>query len=350
MPSVLIVDDSAIVRKVLFQKLSILPQITTVYSAPDPYIARDYIVKFLPDVVILDIEMPRMDGIQFLQKIMMYMPRPVIILSSLSTSGSDLALKALELGAFDVLSKPGGPFTVEEIIDILYQQILSAAHNSPKIKPQVHNPLQPKPETPLSKVYNSSNKTHKILAIGASTGGTQALQTVLTQLPANIPGTLVVQHMPVNFTKSFANRLNSLCHFEVKEAEHGDSVHSGRVLIAPGDFHMELQRSGANFHVKLHKGPREHYQRPAVDPLFRSVASLMQKDSMGIILTGMGMDGAQGLFEMKNWGAKTIAQDEASSIVWGMPKAAIKLGAAQEVLDLNEIPKKINFWNTQSSI
>lgn len=345
MYSILVVDDSAIVRKVLVQRLSLLPKISNIFTAPDPYVARNSIINHQPDLIILDIEMPRMDGIEFLEKIMTYMPRPVIILSSLASEKSPLTLSAIKIGAVDVISKPGGPFTVENVIDLLYQRIITTLDNSTKLEKKA---VKPSSYPDRKTYYNSFHKTHKILCFGASTGGTQALEKILTQLHSSIPGTLIVQHMPNNFTNTFARRLNSICAFEVKEAQNNDIVCPGRALIAPGGYHMELSQSGALLSIKLTKGPKEHFQRPAVDPLFRSVASIMQQDAMGIILTGMGADGAEGLLEMQKNGARTIAQNEASSVVWGMPKAAIKLNAANEILELSQISSQIIKWSNQN--
>jgi len=334
---VLIVDDSAIVRKILTEQLSKEPDIEVVGTAPDPYIARDKIVQLRPDVVLLDIEMPRMDGITFLKKLMKYYPLPVIIVSSLAPKGSRLAIEALEIGAVEVMCKPGGPYSVGDMITDLVQKIKAAA----KIKHiERKKPIEntgPK----LSIDSSALDTTNKVIAIGSSTGGTEALRKILPQFPPNSPGMVIVQHMPPGFTTAFANRLNELSQIKVKEAENGDSVIPGLALLAPGNYHMLLRRSGAKYFVEIKDGPRVHYQRPAVDVLFNSVAKAAGPNAIGVILTGMGADGAKGLLEMKRAGAKTIAQDERSCVVFGMPKEAIKLGAVDKVLPLHKIPEEV---------
>ena len=334
---VLIVDDSAVVRKVFSEQLSKQRGIEVVGTAPDPYVARERIVKLKPDVITLDIEMPRMDGITFLKKLMQYYPLPVIIVSSLTTKGSKLALEALSLGALEVIAKPGEAYSVGDMGVQLAEKI--RAVYGVKIKPA--NSLMP--EHPMADVIESkalSTTTNKIIAIGASTGGTEAVKQVLIRLPRNTPGGVVVQHMPAQFTASFAERLNELCPMTVKEAVNGDTVTTGQVLIAPGNFHMLLKRSGARYYVEVKTGPLVHYQRPAADVLFKSVARYAGANALGIILTGMGKDGAAGMLDMKNAGAVNIAQDERSSVVFGMPKEAIALGAADYVLDIHSIAGK----------
>jgi two-component system chemotaxis response regulator CheB len=335
---VLIVDDSAIVRKIFTEELSAEPDIEVVGSAPDPYIARDKIVQLKPDVITLDIEMPRMDGLTFLRKLMKYYPLPVIIVSSLSSKGSKMALEAIEDGAVEVLAKPGASYSVGDMGVQLKEKIRAASRV--KVSPSRPSPLIS--SAPVEKVRLAlSETTQKIVAIGASTGGTEALKEVLLQLPANTPGILIVQHMPAQFTKAFADRLNGLCSIRVKEAQDGDSVLTGQALIAPGNFHMLLRRSGAKYYVQVKDGPMVHHQRPAVDVLFDSVAQYAGANAVGVILTGMGADGAKGLLKMKQAGAKTLAQDEASCVVFGMPKEAIKLGAADQVVPLMEISPRI---------
>ncbi len=334
---VLIVDDSAVVRKVFSEQLSKQRGIEVVGTAPDPYVAREKIVKLKPDVITLDIEMPRMDGITFLKKLMQHYPLPVIIVSSLTSKGSKIALEALSLGALEVISKPSEAYSVGDMGVQLAEKI--RAVYGVKLKPANSR----MPERPMAGVIESkalSATTHKIIAIGASTGGTEAIKQVLIRLPRNSPGVVVVQHMPAQFTTSFAERLNELCPMTVKEAENGDTVTTGQVLIAPGNFHMLLKRSGARYYVEVKTGPLVHYQRPAVDVLFKSVARFAGANALGIILTGMGKDGAAGLLEMKNAGAVNIAQDERSSVVFGMPKEAIAIGAADYVLDINSIAGK----------
>lgn len=330
---VLVVDDSAIVRKIFSEQLSKEIGIEVVGTAPDPYVARDKIVKLKPDVITLDIEMPRMDGLTFLKKLMKFYPLPVIIVSSLTSKGSDLALQAISLGALEVISKPNSAYSVGDMGVQLAEKIRAVA----KIKvTSKKNIISEK-----SKVNITSKAllrtTNKLIVIGASTGGTEAIKTVLTMLPQNSPGTLVVQHMPAQFTTSFAERLNELCEMEVKEAKDGDSVINGQALIAPGNYHMLLKRSGSRYYVKIKQGPLIHYQRPAADVLFKSTAKYAGANALGIILTGMGKDGAAGLLAMKNAGAVTIAQDEKSCVVFGMPKEAIDIGAVDHVKDINDI-------------
>jgi len=331
---VLIVDDSAVVRKVFSEQLSRQRGIEVVGTAPDPYVARRKIVKLKPDVITLDIEMPRMDGIMFLRKLMQYYPLPVIIVSSLSTKGSKLALEALSLGALEVISKPGEAYSVGDMSVQLAEKIRAVYGAKLKpFNPQTH-------ERPLEGVIESkalSTTTHKIIAVGASTGGTNAIKQILTRLPRNTPGVLVVQHMPAQFTTSFAERLNEICPMSVKEAVDGDTVITGQALIAPGNFHMLLKRSGARYYVEVKTGPLVHYQRPAVDVLFKSVARYAGANALGIILTGMGKDGAAGMLDMKKAGAVNIAQDERSCVVFGMPKEAIAAGGVDYVRDINSI-------------
>ena len=322
---VLIVDDSAIVRKIFSEELSKYSDIEIIGTAPDPYVARDKIITLKPDVLTLDIEMPRMDGLTFLRKLMKYYPVPTVIVSSLTPAGGKLTLEAMDIGAVDVIAKPGGSYSVGDMSWQLVEKIRAAAR-AKVFKQETGNTVIPR--TPIKSLLQTS---HKIIAVGASTGGTEALKRVLTPLPANSPGIVVVQHMPANFTAAFANRLNTLCQMSVKEAKDNDSVVPGTVLIAPGNYHMLLRRSGAMYYVQVKTGPMVHHQRPAVDLLFKSTAQYAGANAIGVILTGMGSDGAEGLLEMKQAGAGTIAQDERSCVVFGMPKEAIKLGAADAV-------------------
>jgi two-component system chemotaxis response regulator CheB len=340
---VLIVDDSAVVRKIFSEELAKEPDIDVVGTAPDPFIARDKILLLKPDVITLDIEMPRMDGITFLKKIMKHFPLPVIIVSSLTTKGSQMAVEALESGAVEVLAKPGGPYSVEDMCVQLKEKIRAAA----RARIRQSSPLDQSIQAHLAPLPSAwIEKTPRVIAIGASTGGTEAIKEILVQLPANIPGIVIVQHMPAHFTTLFAARLNQICQVEVKEAEEGDSVLNGRALIAPGNYHMLLRRSGSKYCVSINDGPLVHHQRPAVDVLFNTVARYAGANAIGVLLTGMGRDGAQGLLTMKLAGAKTIAQDETSSVVFGMPKEAIKIGAADRVVPLHRIPQEIiNFLN-----
>jgi len=331
---VLVVDDSAVVRKVFREELSREKDIEVIGTAPDPYVARDKIVKLQPDVVTLDIEMPRMDGITFLKKLIRYYPLPVIIVSSLTRNGGRLAMEALSLGALEVISKPSSAYSVGEMSVQLIDKIRAVA--GVKVESRRKRPsdkiIQAKiPSKALSRT------TNKVIAIGASTGGTEALKVVLKGMPPNAPGTLVVQHMPAHFTTSFAERLNEMSAMTIKEAEDGDSLINGVALIAPGNYHMLLRRSGAKYYVMVKKGPLVNHQRPAVDVLFHSVASYAGSNAVGVILTGMGSDGAHGLLKMKEAGARTVAQDEKSCIIFGMPKEAIQLGAAEKVVPLGNI-------------
>ncbi|PLX51047.1 MAG: chemotaxis response regulator protein-glutamate methylesterase [Desulfobulbaceae bacterium] len=334
---VLIVDDSAVVRKVFREELAKEPDIEVVGAAPDPYVAREQIVELKPDVITLDIEMPRMDGITFLRKLMKHFPLPVIIVSSLTQAGSAIAMEAMDVGAVEVLAKPGAAYSVGEMGEQLAEKIRAAARvdvTRRRMAPKVAAPVRVS-----SRALTAS--TNKIIAIGASTGGTEALKEVLTRLPATIPGIMIVQHMPANFTTSFAERLDSLCPFRVKEAEDGDTVIPGQALLAPGNFHMVMRRSGARYFVNVKNGPLVCHQRPAVDVLFNSVAAFGGKNAIGVILTGMGKDGAQGMLKMKEAGAKTIAQDEKSCVVFGMPKEAIASGGVDQVLPLDRISQAI---------
>lgn len=337
---VLIVDDSAVVRKVFSSELSKVKGINVVGTAPDPYIARDKIVRLKPDVITLDIEMPRMDGITFLKKLMKYYPLPVIIVSSLTPKGGKMALEAIECGAVEVLAKPGSSYSIGDMSCQLADKIRASA------QAKVQRVTDHRPSPPADRQVTVASKamkqtSNKVIAIGASTGGTEALKRVLKNLPPTAPGVLVVQHMPPNFTTAFAERLNGLCQINVKEAEDGDSIFPGRALIAPGNYHMLLRRSGARYYVLVKNGPMVCHQRPSADVLFNSVAEYAGANAIGVILTGMGSDGAKGMLQMKNAGAKTIAQDEISCVVFGMPKEAIRLGGVDKVVSLDRIAQKI---------
>jgi len=336
MIKILIVDDSAVVRKVLSDELSKARGIEVVGTAVDPYVARDKIVRLKPDVITLDLEMPRMDGLTFLRKLMKYYPMPVLVISSLTPKGSDTALKALELGAVDVVCKPGSAFSVAEISKMLVEKIRAAA--VAQIKPPASRGRVESITCPGNALQYTS---HGVLAIGASTGGTRAIEDILVALPNNTPGTIIVQHMPEHFTATFAKRLNSLSRMEVREAVNNDLVVPGVALIAPGGRHMVLRRSGARYCVSIKMGPPVHHQRPSVDVLFHSVATQAGSNALGVILTGMGSDGAEGLGAMKKAGARTIAQDQASCVVFGMPKEAIDAGAVEATLPLVDIPQRI---------
>lgn len=337
MIKVLIVDDSAVVRKVMTGELSRYDDIEIVGTAVDPYIARDKIIELHPDVITLDLEMPRMDGLSFLAKLMKHYPLPVVVLSSLTPKNSELALKALDLGAVEVLCKPGASYSTKNISHNLVLAIRSAAAAN------VSNHRLPS----RSKEDNveASNllvkTTHKVIAIGASTGGTKAIESVLSNMPATSPGIVIVQHMPEHFTTSFAKRLNEICPMRVCEACNNDHVVPGVALIAPGNQHMVLTRNGGTYMVRIKSGPRVHYQRPSVDVLFQSVAQNVARNAVGVMLTGMGADGAKGMLAMKESGAYTLAQDEATCVVYGMPKEAVKLGAVDEIVPLPKIPQAI---------
>ena len=337
MIKVLVVDDSAVVRKMMSAQLPKFKDIEVVGTAVDPYAARDKIVQLKPDVVTLDMEMPRMDGLSFLAKLMKHYPLPVVVLSSLTPENSDTALKALELGAMDVICKPGGAHSIKDVYKKVGRAIRGAA--AARVKKNFVENVTPAVQIRHSKLLTRT--TNKIIAIGASTGGTKAIEVALKSFPATTPGIVIVQHMPATFTQSFAQRLNELCDMEVREAKENDHVVPGVALVAPGNLHMLLVRSGGTYMVKLKNGPRVHYQRPAVDVLFRSVAKNAGKNAVGVILTGMGADGAKGLLEMKNSGAHTFAQNEKTSVVFGMPKEAIKIGAADEILPLSGIAQSV---------
>lgn len=333
---VLIVDDSAVIRKLLEKIFSSSPDIEVVGTAADPYIARDKLVALKPDVMTLDVEMPRMDGISFLEKVMQHFPTRTIIFSSLAKSGSETYFRALEAGAIEIMEKPS--IDVSQSLENLSKEIIVKVREVAKARIAATTKVTT-PGEAVTKVAQTSlaRTTHQMIAVASSTGGTEALKVFLSGMPADIPGTVVVQHMPPGFTKSFADNLNKMFPFEVKEAEEGDQVVPGRVLIAPGNYHMEIKRSGAYYHVKLHQEPALHNVRPAADYLMKSVAKYAGKNALGVILTGMGKDGAEGLLEMKKAGAYTVAQNEETCVVYGMPAAAVALGATDKVLALDKI-------------
>ncbi|MCU0646556.1 MAG: chemotaxis response regulator protein-glutamate methylesterase [Gemmatimonadaceae bacterium] len=335
---VLIVDDSALVRKILSEELSKAGDIEVVGTAIDPYIAREKILALKPDVLTLDIEMPRMDGLSFLGKLMQHVPMPVVVVSSLTPKNSETAMQALALGAVEVIAKPGSSFAAHDIGAELIRAVRTASHARVTRRSADAAPLPARAggKAALPGVASIAT-THKVLAIGASTGGTQAIEQVLTRLPVTTPGTVVVQHMPEHFTASFAKRLDSVCAMHVKEAVDGDVIVPGVALIAPGGKHMVVQANGARYVARVKDGPKVHHQRPAVDVLFQSVAKQVGRNAVGAILTGMGADGARGLLQMREAGAWTVAQDEATCVVFGMPREAIALGAAAEVLPLPKI-------------
>jgi two-component system chemotaxis response regulator CheB len=335
---VLIVDDSAIVRKLLADTLAAEPDLEVVGTAPDPFVARDKILSLRPDVLTLDIEMPRMDGLTFLKKLMRFHPLPVVIISSLAQASSQAAIEALQAGAVEVLAKPGGPYSVGEMRQDLPQKIRAAAQA--RLAHAVREPVAPAAKLSSPSGFRATSSS-TVIAIGASTGGTEAIRCVLAEMPENCPGIVVVQHIPAVFSAAFANRLNEVCRIRVKEAEHGDPVLAGQALVAPGNFHMTLEKRGAEYRVSVHSGERVCYQRPSVDVLFDSVAKAAGRDAIGALLTGMGADGARGILKMKQAGARTIAQDEASCVVFGMPREAIELGAIDRVLPLRRIASEL---------
>ncbi|NIC37116.1 chemotaxis response regulator protein-glutamate methylesterase [Halomonas desiderata] len=333
---VLCVDDSALIRDLLSEIINSQPDMEVVAVAPDPLVARDLIKQHNPDVLTLDVEMPRMDGLDFLERLMRLRPMPVLMVSSLTQAGSEITLRALELGALDFVAKPslGIRSGMLEYANDIAEKIRAAA----KSRPRQARQAQAAPRAALKAPLVSSEK---LIIIGASTGGTEAIRAVLEPLPANSPAILITQHMPGGFTRSFAERLNRLCSITVKEASDGERVLPGHAYIAPGDAHLKLARSGANYVARLDDGPPVNRHRPSVDVLFHSAATQAGRNAIGVILTGMGKDGAVGLLEMRQAGSATLAQDEASCVVFGMPREAIALGGAVEVVDLDEIPERL---------
>jgi len=342
---VLIVDDSAVVRKSLTNILSSDPSIEVMGTASDPYVAVKKISEQVPDVITLDLEMPRMDGLTFLQKIMSQHPIPVVVISSLTAKGSDLVIKSFEAGAVEVIKKNSISIdSFSEESEIIRTTVKAASKAFVKRKRTILT------GTPSKINNNLSVTSQKIIAIGASTGGTEAIKDILINMPIDCPGIVVVQHMPEVFTKSYADRLNTICKIAVKEAEDGDAIIRGRALVAPGNFHMEVVRSGAKYRVKLHQQDPVNRHRPSVDVLFFSCASNAGENASGTILTGMGGDGAKGLLAMRNTGSFTVAQDEQSCVVFGMPKEAIKMGAAERIASLSQIPSIILSHANKQSI
>ena len=339
---VLIVDDSALMRQVLTEILSQDPEIEVVGAASDPYAAREKILRLKPDVLTLDVEMPRMDGLSFLEKLMRAHPMPVLMVSSLTEKDCDTTVRALELGAIDYVTKPqldvrtGTLEQAEEIVSKVKIAARARVRRQPHQQAKLADTAAQACQAKLSSV--GFRTTHKIIAVGASTGGTEALVRFLVPMPADSPGILIVQHMPAGFTTSFAARLESLCRMRVREAKSGDRVLAGHVLLAPGNFHMEVQRSGVEISVKVFQSDPVNRHRPSVDVLFNSCAQVLGPNAVGVILTGMGDDGARGLLEMRTSGAYTIAQNEDTCVVFGMPREAIELGAAEQIAPLDSIP------------
>ncbi|HEX7641018.1 MAG TPA: chemotaxis response regulator protein-glutamate methylesterase [Burkholderiaceae bacterium] len=336
---VLIVDDSALIRSVMSEIIGSQPDMEVVGVAPDPLVARDLIKQTNPDVLTLDVEMPKMDGLDFLEKLMRLRPMPVVMVSSLTERGSEITLRALELGAVDFVTKPKLSIQsgMREYAELIADKIRAAA--KARVKPRQAAPARAEGGLPLLK--NPLTSSEKLIIIGASTGGTEAIKDFLMQMPSDCPGILITQHMPEGFTRSFAKRLDGLCKIAVREAEEGERILPGHAFIAPGHSHLLLARSGANYVTKLDQGPPVNRHRPSVDVLFNSAAQCAGKNAVGVILTGMGKDGAQGMLEMKKAGAYNFAQDEATCVVFGMPREAIAVGAAHEVGALPELPRMV---------
>jgi two-component system chemotaxis response regulator CheB len=340
---VLCVDDSALIRSVMTEIINSQSDMTVVGTAADPLVARDLIKVTNPDVLTLDVEMPRMDGLEFLEKLMRLRPMPVVMVSSLTERGSEIALRALELGAIDFVTKPrlGVRDGLLNYTELIAGKIRTAA--SARLLPGRHA-AAPRPggDAPHESLLRSPLlSTEKLIIIGASTGGTEAIREVLQPLPPDSPAVMIAQHMPAGFTRSFAQRLDGLCRINVKEAEHGERVLPGYAYIAPGGFHLSLARSGANYVAHLDQEPPVNRHRPSIDVLFDSAAKHAGKNAIGIILTGMGRDGAEGLLRMQRAGAHTLAQDEASCVVFGMPREAIALGAVDDVSPLSEVSRRV---------
>ena len=331
---VLIIDDSAVIRKVLTKVLNSQPDIEVVDTAADPYEAREKIVQHQPDIITLDIEMPRMDGLSFLEALMKHYAMPVVVISSLAPERSDTAIRAFELGAVEVIPKPRAGHGAPDA-DGIVRAVRTAAAARGRICRG--DGVRPQPKF----LSLSLKATHKIIAVGASTGGTRAIETLLLGMPPNAPGTVIVQHMPELFTAAFAKHLDRKCQVRVREACNGDAVVSGFALIAPGNKHMTLAENGGQYFVRVQDGPPVHYQRPSVDVLFRSVARVAGWNAIGVLLTGMGRDGAEGLLSMKESGAHTLVENEDSCVVFGMPKEAIRLGAAGQIVPIGEMTQAI---------
>jgi two-component system chemotaxis response regulator CheB len=363
---VLIVDDSALVRQILSQQLSQYSDIDVVGTAVDPYSARDKIIRLQPDVLTLDLQMPRMDGLTFLTQLMKHHPLPVVVVSSLAPENSQAAIRALDLGAVEVVAKPGSAFSTPDVHRQLVRAIRAAAavrlrnharwqsHLSSAVAPAAASVSNTAPGiqgangvpaayriSPDLRAPSTRRRTCDVLAVGASTGGTRAIEVLLRDLPKDTPGTVIVQHMPKFFTSAFANRLNHLCAMEVREARDDDEVEPGVALIAPGGQHLLVRRSGSRYYTQIKDGPPIHHQRPSVDVLFHSVAAAAGPGAIGVLLTGMGADGAKGLLAMRRQGAYTLAEDEQTCVVFGMPREAIRLGAATDIIPLPQIAPHI---------
>ncbi|KRB93355.1 protein-glutamate methylesterase/protein-glutamine glutaminase [Noviherbaspirillum sp. Root189] len=337
---VLIVDDSALIRSVMNEIIRKQPDMEVVGVAPDPIVARELIKQTNPDVLTLDVEMPRMDGLDFLEKLMRLRPMPVVMVSSLTERGSEITLRALELGAVDFVTKP--KLSIQsgmlEYAELITDKIRAAAKARVKARTVAQSDPNRVSGEGLPLIRNPLTSSEKLIIIGASTGGTEAIKEFLTQMPSDCPGILITQHMPEGFTRSFAKRLDSLCKITVRESEGGERILPGHAFIAPGHSHLQLVRSGANYMTQLDQGPPVNRHRPSVDVLFDSAARFAGKNAVGVILTGMGKDGAQGMLAMRNAGAYNFAQDEASCVVFGMPREAIAVGAAHEIGALTSLP------------
>ncbi|MFP4154420.1 MAG: chemotaxis response regulator protein-glutamate methylesterase [Halothiobacillaceae bacterium] len=338
---VLVVDDSALIRRLLTEIINSHPDLEVVGVAPDPIVARQMIKELDPDVLTLDVEMPRMDGISFLEKLMRLRPMPVVMVSSLTERDSDVTFQALELGAIDYVTKPKVGITdgMRDYSDTIAEKIrvAAAARVRRYNREEVHKPAAPV----MTRLGNRLASTEKLIIIGASTGGTEAIREVLVGMPPDAPGILITQHMPPVFTQSFAQRLDGLCRIRVKEAVDNERVLPGHAYVAPGHSHLLLRRSGANYVTALDDGPLVSRHRPSVDVLFRSAAQVAGKNAIGVILTGMGKDGADGMLQMRRAGARTFAQDEKSCVVFGMPKEAIKLGAVDDIVPLDQMTARV---------
>lgn len=338
----LVVDDSALVRQMLSKLLDQAPDIEVVGTAGDPFIARDKIKQLNPDVLTLDVEMPRMDGITFLRNLMRLRPMPVVMVSTLTDKGADVTLQAIELGAFDYVTKPKLDFSHE--IDSYAEEIIEKVRAASRARVRAYEPGTRARREPLKRLSGSTTQfstTDKIIAIGASTGGTEAIREVLERLPPDVPGIVIAQHIPPGFSARFAQRLNGSCSITVKEAADGDQVLPGHAYVAPGSHHLKLERSGARYICRLDDGEPVNRHKPSVDVLFNSVAEKAGKNALGILLTGMGDDGADGLVNIRSSGARTIAQDEKTSVVWGMPGEAVKRGGAVDVMGLQQVAPEI---------
>jgi len=335
---VLIVDDSALIRSLMTEIINSQPDMQVVAAAPDPLIARELIKQHNPDVLTLDVEMPKMDGLEFLEKLMRLRPMPVVMVSSLTEKGSEVTMRALELGAIDFVTKPKLSIAdgMREYTDMITNKIRIASKARIQTRSAVHNK-----SAVLPLLGNRLLSSEKLIIVGASTGGTEAIKSFLMEMPSDCPGILITQHMPAGFTKSFANRLDGLCKISVKEAEGGERILPGHAYIAPGDAHLLLTRSGANYMTELSDAPPVNRHKPSVDVLFDSAALHAGKNAIGVILTGMGKDGAAGMLRMREAGAYNFSQDEASCVVFGMPKEAIARGGVHEVLPLDSLPTRV---------